>query len=250
MVGNIYKIKATFSNLYLTLSNDNQIIWEEYENVNYSKQLWKFIKTPAKIHNGVDNDEPINDITAKALNKGHETFVCRYYAIEENNHKILTEEEKNVLKKNNLRIVSFYQDNGSEYESFSAEKGVNNARRAYELATQFGQPAGSAIYFSVDYDPGHNVAHIVKHFEAIKEYLDSCPIKYKIGVYGSGFICNKLKNDEQLADYTFLAQATGWTGFSQYDDPQYYNIKQSQYVKYNGVTFDNDVAVGDEYGQW
>ena len=35
-----------------------------------------------------------------------------------------------------------------------------------------------------------------------------------------------------------------------YDSQQKYNIKQSEPISYNGIDFDSDTAIGDDYGQW
>ena len=246
----LYEIKLTHSGLYLTDSGD-KLTWEDYNISQHSKQIWRIVGKPSNIHNGVDTDTIIsNDITAKALNVGREEFVCRYYAIEENSHKVLTDSEKTYLHNNELKIVSVYQDRGDVAESFSAAKGKSNAERAYALATQLGQPEGTAIYFSVDYDPGYNLNHIVEYFGKIKDTFDGFTKKYKIGVYGTGKVCNKIKQEEGLAEYSWLCEGSGKTGYSEYDSVDKYNIKQSGPVFYNGVEFDDNIAVNTDYGQW
>jgi len=34
------------------------------------------------------------------------------------------------------------------------------------------------------------------------------------------------------------------------DSQQKYNVKQSEPISYNGIDFDSDTAIGDDYGQW
>lgn len=246
----LYEIKLTHSGLYLTDSGD-ELTWEDYNVSQHSKQIWRIIGKPSNIHNGVDTRTIIsNAITAKALNVGREEFVCRYYAIEENADKVLTDSEKTNLHNNGLKIISIYQDRGDVAESFSAAKGISNAARAYELATQLGQPEGSAIYFGVDYDPGYNLSHIVEYFRNIKDTFDGFPKKYKIGVYGTGKVCNKIKQEEGLAEYSWLSEGSGQPGYSEYDSISKYNIKQSGPIFYNGVKFDDNIAVNNDYGQW
>lgn len=52
------------------------------------------------------------------------------------------------------------------------------------------------------------------------------------------------------ATYSWLRHAAGTDNYGGYDDVTKYNIKQAERIKYNGIDFDHDTAVGDDYGQW
>ena len=61
----LYEIKLTSSNLYLTLSGSN-VIWSAYNSTNRSNQIWKLAEQPANLHNGVDTASILDDQTIRA----------------------------------------------------------------------------------------------------------------------------------------------------------------------------------------
>ena len=190
------------------------------------------------------------DRTVRACKLGGEKFIIRYYAKEENNHKVLTQKEVEAFNNYGINIVSVYQDVGDVDGSFSSSKGSANAIRALQLARELGQPEDSAIYFSVDYDARSQAAldNICDYFEAIKAVFDEQGNPYRIGVYGSGAVCRIIR--ESYAQYSWLSCTTGHWEYNQYDSTSKYNIKQAEEIRYNGTLFDDCVAVGDDYGQW
>lgn len=179
---------------------------------------------------------------------GNEEFVVRYYASEQYNWKILTPMEVELLHNADIKIVFVYQDVGNNSSSFSEKIGIRNAERALALAKELKQPQGSAIYFAVDYEALNDMDKVVAYFQAIKNKFNGSG--YKIGVYGNGMVCNKIKQELKYADFSWLGQSYGQSGYDAYDSMEKYNIKQADYIYYNGLQFDDDVAVNDQYGQW
>lgn len=143
-----------------------------------------------------------------------------------------------------------YQEESDSQSCFSQEKGIQAIQNAIALAEEIGQPYGSAIYFAVDYDAGGIALsnNIMPYFSAINEYLKECDRPYTVGVYGSGFICSRVKAIG-FASYTWLSMSTGWAEYSTYNTPSKYNIKQVESAVIDGVPVDLDVT-GDalEYG--
>ena len=255
---NLVMIKLTSSNLYLTVSNTG-IIWSSPNN-NLDTQLWQVIAKANNIHNGADSAARLynasssnnKDKTARAYKLGNEEFVARYYADAGeilNIDKILSVKEVESLKGHKLEIVSVYQDSSNYASYFNASEGEKDAIVALSLAKERNQTAGSAIYFAVDYDASYGeMTNIKAYFSAIKSVFDNADVKYKIGVYGNGLTCSTIKG--LYAEYSWLNCSTGHHGYSQYDSPDKYNIKQAEQIVYNNITFDDDIAVGDNYGQW
>lgn len=245
---NTYEIKLNQSNLYLTASG-NDIIWSTYSNTNHMNQIWILEEKPANIHNGVDTVDELTTQTVNCIKQGGEEFVIKYYAAYSSTNKILKDVEKQRLHDAGLKIIVIYQGMGNAPEYFSDSLGVENATTALQLAKELNQPEGSAIYFAVDYNVTQEaeIENIVDYFNAIQRTFNG---KYKIGIYGNGKICNRIKQKLGIAQFSWLSQSTGHSEYSAYDTPQKYDIKQSEQVYYNGVTFDNDVAVGNDYGQW
>ena len=90
--------------------------------------------------------------------------------------------------------------------------------------------------------------NIKAYFSAIKDVFNNADVKYKVGVYGNGLTCSTIKG--LYADYSWLNCATVHQGYTQYDSPDNYNIKQAEEIVYNNITFDDNIAVGNDYGQW
>jgi hypothetical protein len=157
-------------------------------------------------------------------------FVCRYYSrTTAQSEKRLTRAEANAIFREEMRIVAVYEDGPTNARYFSRARGLRDGASAFGFAQEIGQPDGSAIYFTVDYDARANTTNgpITEYFEGVKEGLASSgagAAGYEIGVYGSGRVCSRIKEQKQLAKYSWLAESTAWAGSSEYATS---NIKQS-----------------------
>src|SRR5579875_2370133 len=123
--------------------------------------------------------------------------------------------------------------------------GYNDAITAYGEAKAVGQPAGSAIYFAVDFN-AQRLAPIERYFRGVAAGLAAAGggrAEYKIGVYGSGVVCAAIKQ-AGLAQYSWLSNATAWSGSRDYDD---WDIRQSGPLADLPFNHDSDEAK-TEYG--
>jgi hypothetical protein len=152
-------------------------------------------------------------------------FVARYYS--RNSGKNLSYSEARLLSEAGIRIVTVWEARGQTVASFSHPIGVDDATTAYNLATEVGQPAGTPIYFAVDFDASEAIVTsaihdyflgIVDGFAAVSR---NNPV-YRIGVYGSGLVCSWLKQ-RTLVTHTWLSQSMGWRGSRNFKD---WNILQ------------------------
>src|SRR5579859_2464635 len=119
---------------------------------------------------GCDSASPLGDIAA-ALKANGIGWVGRYYSHNpDDNPKNLSPGEVTKLLAAGLQIVSIFEANPTRVEYFTPEQAIKDAERAMALAQKCGQPALSAIYFTVDYDAGENDigAAIVPYFMAAK----------------------------------------------------------------------------------
>lgn len=130
-----------------------------------------------------------------------------------------------------LSIVALWE-NGfpttSDY--FSYTRGVHDGVAAYHIAlTEIRQPAGTPIYFTVDYDaaPADITGGISDYFHGVRDGFHTigrgAPV-YAIGVYGSGCVCAWLLDHAPSVTYAWLSLSAGWSG---YDSFTRWNIKQS-----------------------
>lgn len=168
-------------------------------------------------------------------------FVGRYYSrTTQIAGKKLTQEEAQLILSAGLQILTVYEDGPTSSSYFSSARGTADADGALQQAAAIGQPVGSAIYFTVDYDASSDdiAGNISAYFQALNQAINGT---YEIGVYGSGAVCAAVK-DAGLATYAWLAQSTGWSG---YNDFQAWSIKQGPEQSVCGLNSDTDVAQSD-----
>ena len=147
--------------------------------------------------------------------------IIRYYARFTNQpEKRLTRSEAEAIRDAGMSIAVVHQAAGDHAGAFSHDSGVADATYARNFgATAIGQPAGSAIYFGVDFDAKEpDVSNrIVPYFQAVRNILtasDHLP-KYKVGVYGDGVTLKTLL-DAGLVDFTWISQSVGFPGTRQF----------------------------------
>ena len=170
------------------------------------------------------------------------TAIGRYYTRNRSNPKILKPDEAQALSAAGIRIWPVYQIRHRLRADFSAIKGKQEAEDALDYAQHVvGQPAGSGIYFSADFDATDADVSIAirPHFEAIAAAFERAGRPYRIGVYSSGAVCRTLL-DAGLVQLTWLSQSTGFRGTAQFNASRRWNILQGMPVR-RFCNFDDDV---------
>jgi hypothetical protein len=195
----------------------------------------------AETVSGVDSSSSCDATSIACLVAGGYKFVGRYYS--RTTHiagKKLTLAEAQLISQGGLEIVAVYEDGPTSYSYFSAARGTADANGAIAQAQAIGQPEGSAIYFTVDYDAAQSEidGNITAYFDAIATALGD---QYAAGVYGSGATCTAILGSG-FADFAWLAQSTGWSGFAAFTD---WSIKQGPEKSVCGLNSDLDDATGD-----
>jgi len=194
---------------------------------------------------GFDTPVDASRIARQAKRAGYD-YVARYYSF--NPRKNLTPSEARALADAGLAILSIWEAAGDKYASFTAANGRREAAEALRLAQEVGQPAGSAIYFAVDFDATEEQVRegVRAYFEAVGETVG---LAYKVGCYGSGAVLRELGD---LIQYKMLACAPGWRGTRGFRGA---DVKQSMPTALFGVPADGvvrRVEVGslDDIGAW
>lgn len=207
------------------------------------RQIAHFDRSTYKGPLGIDLSMNTSNV-AEEIRSSRIDFVARYYRDPTSSLPALSPEEARKLASFGLRIVAVWEQNSPDPENLSYSSGYSDAFSAYKQAKAIGQPAGSAIYFAVDYN-AHELAPAREYFRGIVAGLAAASggrAAYKIGVYGSGAVCNEIKR-AGLASYSWLTKATSWDGTLDYDD---WNIKQGDALP---LSFDNDSdQVRGDYG--
>lgn len=191
-----------------------------------------------KLLNGVDSSSACDATSIECLQSNGIAFVGRYYSrTTQIQGKKLTPAEAQLLSTADLAIVAVYEDGPTSASYFSADRGVADANGAIAQAAGVGQPNGSAIYFTVDYNAAAaDISGVIsQYFAAVKETIGSA---FEVGVYGSGAVCSAMLS-AGYASLAWLSQSTAWTGSSDFTD---WTIKQGPEQSVCGLNSDTDVA--------
>ncbi len=206
------------------------------------------VKSPVRIGSGQGIDLPTDasDVLYQLKNSRVE-FVARYYREPESRWPALSAAEAQRLSSQGLKIVAVWESHSRKPSHFNYSYGFSDAMTAYREATAAGQPAGSAIYFAVDFNAQSQwLPAIDEYFRGIAGGFAAASggnSQYAVGVYGSGAVCDTLKRTG-LAKYTWLSNSIAWTGSIGYED---WNIRQSGVLPELSFNHDADEA-RNEYG--
>ncbi|MBV8275371.1 MAG: DUF1906 domain-containing protein [Verrucomicrobia bacterium] len=173
---------------------------------------------------GISTDQNVANIGACLRGEGVE-FVFRYYSAAA--WKRMEVPEAAALSQAGLKLAVVYEDGpiaGQTRGYFTAARGMRHAQNAYEFASDvIHQPRGSAIYFAVDFDYTNttDLQGVADYFTAVRDTIlqqssSGGQLDYEVGVYGSGSVCSMVKEGKNLAKYSWLAESTGWDGYSDY----------------------------------
>lgn len=207
----------------------------------------------------IDSAQPVTPIAQTLARAGIRT-VMRYYNHRDVNipGKRLTRAEAGALAAAGLSVGVVFQQRGGAGKpaghigDLTAATGQRDAVRAMQVAAEIGQPPGSAIYFAVDWDfvAPAQLASIGAYFQAINAVLGN---RYRVGVYGSGLICNGLL-ERGLARLAWLTQSRGWSGYDAFLRSQRWALAQGPESTWPGSSFRYDPNMGNtafpDFGQF
>jgi peptidoglycan hydrolase-like protein with peptidoglycan-binding domain len=127
-----------------------------------------------------------------------------------------------------LETFPIFQEAGTSAAYFNQAIGQNHAQQAARRLRQLGFPAGTTVFFAVDYDATDDgiTLSLVPYFQGVKEYLARTRVPYTIGVYGTRNVCARLINAD-LAEEAFIASMSwGWSGNLGYKLPPAWSYDQ------------------------
>ena len=193
---------------------------------------------PLGIDSAIDTSDVIEELRGSRIN-----FVARYYRDPTSSLPALSSQEARAG-------LTWFEDCCSLGAEFARPRKsfllfwYSDAFSAYKQAKAIGQPAGSAIYFAIDFN-AHELEPAKEYFRGIAASLTAASggrAEYQVGVYGSGAVCDAIKR-AGLARYSWLTNATSWDGSLDYND---WNIRQGEALPFS---FDNDSdEVRGDYG--
>lgn len=203
------------------------------------------------------------DLVARVDQKFLEAMACagirtviKYYDYEGNETirgKIPNAAELAALKAAGFAFMGVFQHNNNNPATFTTARGKADAAEALRLASKWGQPDGSAIYFGADGDFAPSL--VLPYFQAAAPAIRAAG--YRVGVYGSGGVCKALKKaglvDGELC--MVAASSWAWNGTKAIlAEGKGFALKQKVDIRGNqnclGRSLDyNEVLLAD-FGQW
>lgn len=187
---------------------------------------------------GIDSNTVLIN-RAGCLAKAGIQFAGRYYKYSDT---CLKRDEAEALSRAGIWIVSIWELGlPTQARYFNRASGEAAGLHSAGLAQDAGQPAGTAIYYTVDYDAAlSDLVQVEEYFRGIRQAKHD----YMVGVYGSGLVCERIRA-VGLAEKTWLAAPLGWRG-SEYS---WWDIRQTAVERsLCGVMVDLDESWGDGGG--
>ena len=175
-------------------------------------------------------------------------FVVRYYSA--SLKKRMARPEAVALTSAGLELAVVYQDSNNDLKVFSEQTGRKHATTALQQALEIGQPAGSAIYFAVDFDASAEDLRgaILDYFREVSRLLGAASTRYAVGVYGSGLTC-RLIRDAGLATFTWLCGSAGYRETTQFrPEAHLLQVAPSRKICGNKLAIDDDIAQNENFG--
>ena len=179
--------------------------------------------------------------------------IIRYYDHEDETlpGKTLRREEHDLILSNGFKTAVVFQHHNNQFASFTAPRGREDAERSLALAGENSQPRGSAIYFGVDgpWQAAYELANVATYFRGLKARLAG--FGYRIGVYGSGLVCNMLLSTG-LAELCWLGAPTSWPDYHAYYQTGHWGLAQLRTSRCGGRSVDFNLAndMVADYGQF
>lgn len=209
-----------------------------------------------------DASTQLNAATSAELQKKGYLYVGRYLTgtVGKNGTRVpkyLTREECEAVFEAGLNVFAIYQDNTPSVEYYDRYQGREDAYNAVRAAKKLGIPRNEVIYFAVDCDMQssdiRNAA--IPYFSAIAEVMETLGNYYRIGVYGSRNVCDRVSTTDSggYACSSFVADASsGYSGNMGFRIPKNWAFDQFVELKgnssANAVSFDIDkVAYSGRY---
>jgi hypothetical protein len=142
-----------------------------------------------------------------ALKAAGVTTIIRYIAAGlTGEEKVIKPGEARAIAEAGMRLGLVYEIGG---KPSGAQVGQRDGTFAHSYAPTVGAPDGAMIWYTVDYDAGPNdMPGIIEAFKAFKSAVSP---KFRVGCYGSGYVCSKLKA-AGLIDGRWLTDSLGFSG--------------------------------------
>ncbi|CAM3222413.1 glycoside hydrolase domain-containing protein [Sporolactobacillus spathodeae] len=172
---------------------------------------------------GVDCARRLTPVSAKKLKAAGFDGIGRYLGPPDS-WKTLTKEEVSAATSAGLRLFSIWEKAPTDAAYFTRTQASIDAREAAYWARLLGQPVGTPIFFTVDYNASPKELSVIRsYFFQLHRYLSA----YTIGAYGSLSVINAL-HLWQAADCFF--QTAAWSAGQKSAHADIYQFKNNQHA--------------------
>jgi hypothetical protein len=191
----------------------------------------------ANVKQGFDVASPLTANAAKALKAAGMEFVGRYI---NGSWKRMVPAEAAIIASAGLKIFSIYQTTA---KMALGSDGNKHGEAATKLAIALDQPAGSTIYFAVDFDANIGDFPTIKKF--FKDVRNTMGTNYKLGIYGSF----STMMDAEIYKYAEkFFQTYAWSDGKLYSKYHVYQYRNG--VEISGIEVDKCQGDLDTMGLW
>jgi hypothetical protein len=163
--------------------------------------------------------------------------------------KYMTPAIVKLISDHGLQIITVFETTAERALSDTVG-GTADGAAARDKAAAMGQPAGSAIYATADFDVvASQMSGVLRYCAAFKAALGD---QARFGIYGNGALCQACL-DQGIADFTWLAGGSGMTGTKAFATSGLATIIQDVGNKAGlnlGISIDSDRISAAEYGGW
>jgi peptidoglycan hydrolase-like protein with peptidoglycan-binding domain len=159
-------------------------------------------------------------------------------------NKALKPGEPQTILNAGLRFFPLFQYNGTQLENFTYAKGYDQGRIAHQKAAEHRVPAGTCIYFVVDYDAMDIEidSNVKPYFQGVGAGLASLGSRYLFGVYGSRNICTRISLEVGARWSLVSGMSWGYSGNLGFPLPVNWSFNQiREYDFAPGWGLDHDV---------
>lgn len=129
-----------------------------------------------------------------------------------------------------LSVFPIQQYSGNALRFFTHERGRADAVAAHDIALQLGFPAGTTIYFSVDFDATDPEisSHVIPYFNGVVAGLVSRGKRYFHGVYACRNVCSRVTEETGALRSFVLGMSAGYSGNMGFKLPANWAFNQIQ----------------------
>jgi hypothetical protein len=191
----------------------------------------------------VDASQHVTNLVQDFANDGVKA-IGRYYNYGAG-QKVLSRVEAQAIFSKGMSIWVTFQYYNNAIKWFNSKLGAQDAARALQCAQEIvGQPEGTTIYFSADFNVGkaEYEGGVRPYFLAVQSAFRRADgtMPYRIGVYSDGYACRRLIEDNIVKD-TWLSCSSSFTETGQFRASKKWSIAQTCGVpKRFGIDVDND----------